>query len=133
MYAIATYSDASYTLLYTKYTSLELGLFALERMIHIAEDSAAGMVYADHYQVTEGKQSNAPVIDYQFGSLRDDFNFGSVLLFKASALKEAAKRMKSDYDFAGFYDLRLKLSQKYPLVHINEYPLFGSRKRYPKK
>lgn len=62
MYAIATYSDASYTLLYTKYTSLELGLFALERMIHIAEDSAAGMVYADHYQVTEGKQSNAPVI-----------------------------------------------------------------------
>ena len=65
-YAIATYSDASYTLLYTKYTSLELGLFALERMIHIAEDSAAGMVYADHYQVTEGKQSNAPVIDYQF-------------------------------------------------------------------
>ena len=90
-------------------------------MIHIAEDSAAGMVYADHYQVTEGKQSNAPVIDYQFGSLRDDFNFGSVLLFKASALKEAAKRMKSDYDFAGFYDLRLKLSQKYPLVHINEY------------
>ena len=121
MYAIATYSDASYTLLYTKYTSLELGLFALERMIHIAEDSAAGMVYADHYQVTEGKQSNAPVIDYQFGSLRDDFNFGSVLLFKASALKEAAKRMKSDYDFAGFYDLRPKLSQKYPLVHINEY------------
>lgn len=82
MYAIATYSDASYTLLYTKYTSLELGLFALERMIHIAEDSAAGMVYADHYQVTEGKQSNAPVIDYQFGSLRDDFNFGSVLLSK---------------------------------------------------
>lgn len=78
-------------------------------------------VYADHYQVTEGKQSNAPVIDYQFGSLRDDFNFGSVLLFKASALKEAAKRMKSDYDFAGFYDLRLKLSQKYSLVHINEY------------
>ena len=119
---IAAHSDADYTLLYTKDTTLELGLFALERMIHIAEDSGAGMVYADHYQVTEGKQTNAPVIDYQFGSLRDDFNFGSVLLFKTEAFKEAALRMEDDqYHFAGLYDLRLKLSQKYPLVHINEY------------
>ncbi len=78
--AIAGHSDAEYTLIYTKYTTLELGLFALERMIHILEDSSAGMVYADHYQIADGKQSNAPVIDYQFGSLRDDFDFGSVLL-----------------------------------------------------
>lgn len=119
---IAAHSDADYTLLYTKDTTLELGLFALERMIHIAEDSGAGMVYADHYQVAEGKQTNAPVIDYQFGSLRDDFNFGSVLLFKTEAFKEAALRMEDDqYHFAGLYDLRLKVSQKYPLVHINEY------------
>lgn len=121
MHAIAARSDAKFTLLYTKYTSLELSLFALERMIQVADDSAAGMVYADHYQVIEGKRSNAPVIDYQYGSLRDDFNFGSLLLFKASALKESAIRMKSDYNFAGLYDLRLKLSQKYPLVHINEF------------
>lgn len=121
IYTIAQRSDADYTLLYTKDTTLELGMYALERMMHIAEDSGAGMVYADHYQVTDGKQANAPVIDYQFGSLRDDFNFGSVLLFNAKALKEAAGRMKSDYNYAGLYDLRLKLSQKYPLVHINEY------------
>ena len=79
------------------------------------------MVYADHYQIADGKQTNAPVIDYQFGSLRDDFNFGSVLLFNTSKLKEAACRMKCDYNFAGLYDLRLKLSQKADLVHINEY------------
>ena len=109
------------TLLYTKYTTLSPGMFAFERMIHIAEDSNAGMVYADHYQVAEGVQKNAPVIDYQPGSLRDDFNFGSVLLYKASALKEAVSRMKADYQFAGLYDLRLKLSQKEALVHINEY------------
>ena len=53
-----------------------------------------------------------------FGS---DFNFGSVLLYKASALQEAVTRMKTDYQFAGLYDLRLKLSQKESLVHINEY------------
>ena len=121
MRAVAAHSDADYTLLYTKYTTLSPGMFAFERMIHIAEDSNAGMVYADHYQVAEGVQKNAPVIDYQPGSLRDDFNFGSVLLYKASALKEAVSRMKADYQFAGLYDLRLKLSQKEALVHINEY------------
>ena len=121
MRAVATHSDADYTLLYTKYTTLSPGMFAFERMIHIAKDSNAGMVYADHYQVAEGVQKNAQVIDYQPGSLRDDFNFGSVLLYKASAWKEAVSRMKADYQFAGLYDLRLKLSQKEALVHINEY------------
>lgn len=122
MKEIAGHTNAEYTLLYTKYTTLELGLFALERMIHIAEDSGAGMVYADRYQVKEGKQSIAPVIDYQSGSLRDDFDFGSVLLFRSDAFLEAAARMKdARYQFAGLYDLRLKLSQKESLVHINEY------------
>ena len=114
-------AEADYALLYTKETTLEMGMFALERMIHILEDSKAGMVYADHYQIADGKQSNAPVIDYQFGSLRDDFNFGSVLLFNTKKLKEAAGKMKSEYHFAGLYDLRLKLSQLSELVHINEY------------
>ncbi len=121
MHVIAEHSDTEYTLLYTKYTTLSLGYFALERMVRIAEDSEAGMLYADHYQIAAGEQKAAPVIDYQFGSLRDDFNFGSVLFYKAAALKEAAARMKADYQFAGLYDLRLKLSQKESLVHINEY------------
>lgn len=119
--AVAAHSDADYTLLYTKYTTLEMGMHAIERMIRIAEDSNAGMVYADHYQVTDGVQKSAPVIDYQSGSLRDDFDFGSVLFFKADALIEAGARMKTDYQFAGLYDLRLKLSQQASLVHINEY------------
>ena len=121
MKAIAEKATADYVLLYTKHTTLNLGMFALERMIHILDDCGAGMVYADHYQVKDGKQSNAPVIDYQQGSLRDDFDFGSVLLFRADALKEAASRMKANYQFAGLYDLRLKLSQSESLVHINEY------------
>ena len=118
---IAASSTADFVLLYTKYSTLELGMFALDRMTMLAEDSAAGMVYADHYQVKDGKQANAPVIDYQYGSLRDDFDFGSLLLFKAEALKEAAGRMTANYEFAGLYDLRLKLSQKELLMHINEY------------
>ena len=121
MQIIADNSDTEYTLLYTKYTTLELGYLALERMIKIAEDTNAGMLYADHYQIDGDKRKNAPVIDYQMGSLRDDFNFGSLLLFNAEAFKESANRMKSDYSAAGLYDLRLKLSQKYELLHINEY------------
>ncbi|MDD2513658.1 MAG: glycosyltransferase family A protein, partial [Proteiniphilum sp.] len=111
-----------YTLIYLTPTALKQGYFALERMIRIAEDSAAGMVYADYYAVVGGEKKNHPVIDYQEGSLRDDFNFGSLLCYNTAALKKAAKRMKNEtYQFAGLYDLRLKVSQKHPLVHINEY------------
>lgn len=119
--AIADAATGDYTLLYTKETTLEMGMFALERMTRIAEDTGAGMVYADHYQMADGRQTPAPVIDYQFGSLRDDFDFGSVLLFDTAKLKEAAARMTSSYRFAGLYDLRLKLSQRADLVHINEF------------
>lgn len=121
VHRIAEKSSAEYSLFYTKYTFLELGLFALERMLNIASDSNAGMVYSDYYQVTGGTRQVCPVIDYQFGSLRDDFNFGSVLLYRTEALKEAASRMDKEYRFAGLYDLRLKVSQKFDLVHINEY------------
>ena len=121
MKTIAAHADADYTLFYTKHTTLELGYLALERMLRIAQDSDAGMVYADHYHIVGDTKTNAPVIDYQFGSLRDDFNFGSLLLFRSDALREAAARLKTDYQFSGWYDLRLKLSQKTDLVHINEY------------
>jgi hypothetical protein len=121
MMAIAARANTPYTLLYTKHSALELGYFALERMIRIIEDAGAGMVYADHYRIAGETKTHAPVIDYQFGSLRDDFNFGSLLLYRSEAFKEAASRMKADYQFAGLYDLRLKLSQKETLVHINEY------------
>ena len=121
MRAIADHSDKTYTLLYTKHTALKIGMFALERMVQIMGMTQAGMVYADHYQQIDGVQKTAPVIDYQPGSLRDDFNFGSVLLFNANAFKEVIENTEEEYQYAGLYDLRLKISQKSKLVHINEY------------
>ena len=122
MRVIAARADSDFVMVYTKYTTLRPGLFALERMMRLAADSGAGMVYADRYNVTaDGHRSNAPVIDYQQGSLRDDFDFGSVLMFTTEAFVKAANMMKADYDAAGLYDLRLKLSQIAPIVHINEY------------
>ena len=99
-----------------------MGYFGLERMLRIAEDTRAGMVYADHYKVMDGIKQPHPVIDCQEGSLRDDFDFGSLILFNANVWKEAVENMKNEsYRYAGLYDLRLKVSQKYPIVHINEY------------
>ena len=119
--AIAAKSDNTYTLIYTKYTSLSFVLFSLERMVNLIEDSGAAMVYADHFKQVGDIRSNAPVIDYQFGSLRDDFDFGSVLFYRSDAVKDAVSRMDIDYKFAAMYDLRLKVAQKGALEHINEY------------
>ena len=121
MKKIAAAAEGDFTLFYTKYNNLVMGYLALERMVRLATDSKAAMVYADNYQVVEGKKSNAPVIDYQFGSLRDDFNFGSVLFFCTKALKAAAAEIDTEYTAAGLYDLRLKVSRQGDLVHINEY------------
>ncbi len=118
---IAEHATTPYTLIYTKYTTLSFVLFALERMEALLEDSNAAMVYADHFNKVGEVSTQAPVIDYQFGALRDDFDFGSVLFYRSSALKEAVSRMDVDYEFAGLYDLRLKVSQKGALEHISEY------------
>jgi hypothetical protein len=118
---IAAKSDATYSLIYTKDTKLELGQYALERFLHIAESTKAGLVYADYYQIANGVRSNLPLIDYQEGSLRDDFNFGSVLFYNAAYLKKATAETTENYLFAGLYNLRLKVSQQAELLHINEY------------
>ena len=127
MKAIAEKADSDFVLYYQKYDNLKFGPFALDRMVKIASDTLSGMVYADHYNgdhySEEGlpTSTKAPVIDYQFGSLRDDFDFGSVLLFCSHCYKKAVAAMKADYKFAGLYDLRLKLSQFASLTHINEF------------
>lgn len=121
MLKIAEAAKAPYTLLYTKYNNLVMGYFALDRFVRLAGDSKAGMMFADSYTVIEGKKSNAPVIDYQEGSLRDDFNFGSVLFFNTEVLKKAAAGIDVHYTAAGLYDLRLRMSRIAPIVHINEY------------
>ncbi|HLP04580.1 MAG TPA: glycosyltransferase family A protein [Paludibacter sp.] len=118
---IAERSDATYSLIYTKDSTLELGQFAIERFFRIAEDTQAGLVYSDYYEIKNGVRSNHPTIDYQEGSLRDDFNFGSVLFYNAANLKKAVAETTETYQFAGLYNLRLKVSQQAELVHMNEY------------
>ena len=118
---IAENAKADYVLLQTKPVSLELGEGAMERILRVASDSDASMVYADHYDLVGGKRIPHPVIDYQTGSLRDDFDFGSLLLVKTPLLHTFAMQAgESDYHHAGLYALRLFLSRHGQLFHIDE-------------
>ena len=120
--SIAENTDADYVIICTKATPIRWGLYALERFLRTADDTGAVMVYSDHYSVQKGKLEKHPVIDYQAGSLRDDFDFGSLWLVKAQNLLDyAAQQDRQEYQFAGLYDLRLYLSRVGEIFHINEF------------
>ena len=110
---MAEQARAEYVLLFTKPTLVTLGQGALERMLRVACDTGAAMVYAD--------RTGHPAIDYQLGSIRDDFDFGSLLLVRTSLLHTFAMQAgEHDYQYAGLYALRLFLSREGQLVHLNE-------------
>lgn len=117
---MAAVTATDYVVTYSKGFPLDPGDFAFGRMMQICDDTGAGMVYSDYFERKNETLSPHPVIDYQEGSLRDDFNFGSVILYNAKAFRDACSRMDEEYAFAGLYDLRLKISQTHPLVHIQE-------------
>lgn len=122
MRLITAQATAEYALLYLKQSPLTLGYQAIERMLQVAEATDASMVYADHYSVEGGKTVKHPVIDYQLGSIRDDFDFGSVVLLNVKTLKDFAVQQGSDdYQFAGWYALRLFLSRQGKVFHLNEF------------
>jgi hypothetical protein len=109
-----------YFVLFTKPELPAFGEYALERLVQVAEDSGAGLVYSNYQEIVGGIRKNHPVNDYQPGSVRDDFDFGPLLLIRTTAAKEALDVKDQTYERAGLYDLRLKISQKYPLVHLDE-------------
>ncbi len=115
-------SDADFVLLYTKTSSLSFCSYALERLLRVASDSSAALVYSDHYSIEKGQRINHPAIDYQKGSIRDDFDFGSVLFISATLLHQYVKENENiDYLYAGIYDARLFMSRNGELLHLNEY------------
>ena len=116
--SIAEAVSQKYILIYTKDLPLEMGLFALDRIIAVAEDTKADMLYADHYEVVDGQRKKHPLIDCQKGALRDDFDFGSVLVFRTSSFRRAVRSMEADYEWGALYDLRLRMKK---IVHVNEY------------
>lgn len=120
--SIAENTDADYVMICTRHTTIGWGNNTLERFLRVADDTDAVMVYADHYKMVEGKMEKHPVIDYQSGSLRDDFDFGSLWCIKAQALADyIAHPDRKEYQFAALYDLRLYLSRVGEIFHLNEF------------
>lgn len=120
---IAAESHTPYTLVCRTKQHVRLGSQALERMTDYLSVPSCGMVYADRYEETEGELRPHPVIDYQAGSVRDDFDFGSLILYRTEALKQAVFEIstESDYTYSASYAVRLALSRQYSLTHIREY------------
>ena len=114
---IAEKSSEKYTMICLK-PEIQWVYLGQERMIQVLEMSGATMVYADHFAKINDVVTEAPVIDYQIGALRDDFDFGAVLLWDTAKLKALVAQMDTEYEFAGLYDLRLRAEK---LEHIPEY------------
>jgi hypothetical protein len=114
-------ASADYALLITGESRIGFGMLALERFADLAGGSGAGMLYSDYFDRSGGKLSPHPVIDYQSGSLRDDFEFGPVLFLNSQALMQAAGAIQDDFRYAGLYQLRLKLSQEGLPLRIPEH------------
>lgn len=124
MKKIAQRVDTHYTLLYTKYSPLELSENALERMAAPLADNDSGLVYADHYEWKNGEKLEHPVIDYQEGSVRDDFDFGSLLMFNSYWFLIGWKLMSENFDnlkYSALYSIRLEISQYTDITRIDEY------------
>lgn len=119
---LARRARSPYILFVLHDTAIDLGQHALERYVQVADMTGAGCVYADYFDMKEGARTPHPVIEYQAGSIRDDFNFGSLLLLRTETVRSAEREVRaSEYSYAGWYSLRLALSRRAPVVRIGEY------------
>ena len=120
---IANTATTEWLFLQTEAGEVEFLPQAEKRFIDIAEATGAAMVYSDYYQITEDGKNPITTIEYQRGSLRDDFNFGAVILLNTGILKKITTHTSEDYEFAGLYDIRLKISETSSIFRIAE-PLY---------
>ncbi|HEX8524867.1 MAG TPA: glycosyltransferase family A protein, partial [Tepidisphaeraceae bacterium] len=119
---IASRANSPFTLFLVQDTSLDFSPHALNRFLQIAQSTGAGLVYADYHEVKKGVRSPHPTTDYQLGSLKDDFTFGSILFLNSDVLKRAAAELKDkQYKSAGLYSLRLAISRLAPILRIPEF------------
>lgn len=113
--------EGRWALLVTK-PNVRFGQNAEQRLLRVAEDTGAAIVYSDYYKEEAGKLVAHPVIDYQIGSLRDDFDFGSVMLLNANFVRDFTEFDEARrYQYAGLYALRLYLSRRNIIVHLDEF------------
>ncbi len=114
-------SNSKYALFISKENEIRFGQFAIDRFYQIAEDTNSAMIYSEYFDIKENQKFAHPTIEYQFGSIRDDFDFGAVLFFNSELLKNFLKDEKQNFKFAGLYNLRLYLSREGNIFRIPEF------------
>jgi hypothetical protein len=133
MQGIAGKTTTPYTLLVIHDTTIEFGQFALDRLLAVAELTGSGLVYSDYFDILSGKRVSHPVLECQPGSIRDDFNFGSVLFWETKAFKAAASGGRLEkFEYAGLYALRLAVSRHHPVTRVGEH-LYGEAEQDARK
>lgn len=118
---ISAKAKSEFILFLTQDTLIQLGQFALERFVNAAKATGSGLVYSDYYDIKDNTSFPHSVIDYQFGSVRDDFSFGPVLFFESKAFTIASKVIDNSLKFAGLYALRLAISRHHSITRIPEF------------
>ena len=119
--SIASRCTTEYVLLYTHNGNLSIAYRAVERMLRTAIESSADWVYSHRHVVKQGETLAVPTNEYQEGSVRDDFDFGPLVLIRTEALREFLATNPEAMQHAALYQLRLHISRTGRLVHINEY------------
>ena len=108
---IARQADSDYILFYTGTSPIELHPYAIGRMYQIAESNDGALFYSDYQEIRQGKKIHHPTLEYQTGSIRNDFDFGQLLLFRNDSFQQVVAQMNTDYRFAALYELRLSISR----------------------
>lgn len=120
-------ANSEFILLIISESEVELRQFAFERISSLARSFRPGIIYSDYFDKDNDLLTQHSLIDYQAGSVRDNFNFGHILFFRKDVFSEATKELKPGYEYAGLYNLRLNISIKYPLVRIPEFLYSATR------
>lgn len=120
---IAANAEGKRLLIYTKSTDFRPGYNCVGRMAEAMDWSGAKVVYADYRAVDlNGNITPTPLIDRQEGALRDDFNFGPLLMLDAEAFKQAAAALPNDYSHAALYAVMLRMCHgQGASLHLREY------------
>jgi len=115
-----------YLLLLPRFRQVSIEPEGLEKLLKKAVSTKAGLVYSDYYDASNGGKTLHPLCDYQPGSVRDDFDFGAMILLSVAAVRKALRKYGalSGMKFAGLYDVRLKVSIEHPVYHLRE-PLYS--------
>lgn len=122
---IAAAVEAPYALICFEPVKVKFGYQAIKRMVSVAESVAPAAVYADRYVIKNGQRVASPTMDFYYGSVRDDFDFGPVCLFSSSTIKKYVEDCPAaEYKYAGWYDVHLfflRRKRLESLFHIREY------------